>query len=844
MTEYILTKRYLNHFGLDLKSSDLTRPLEYASGIKNAQYRKSGAIEKRRGYQACASSQGGHGLFTYNKADTTTGIQTSQVLSVSNKLHKLEESTLTVSYTGASNSVVISIYYDTVTDQYRCLIVDGVTTLLDMALGVGFDEASTITINDLKLAIDALADITAVLSGSTSTPAAFIGVVRDYNLSESDLVAKACYWSDCNSPVATPFAGSETNKNSDDFENVSSVQINNITLISNGYDEVQKWDGQNCYRAGLPTPTSISTVDSGAGAITGSNYTHVIQYLQKDAVGNIVEGNILKSTALAPLVAKQVTATIANIQASSGFNTNCAIVNGAQAVVTTITVDDGSGGSHTMKVGDTAYFYDGVSSSYVERLVTAIGATTITIAGAAVTIADNAVVSNNLRISLFRSKTSGTAPTIFYLIAEIPNNSFVATQTYLDNLTDAQLGAQLIEPITDRSPPPKGKYISIFRNISVIAGSREFPNTVFYSDVDSPEYFPSDITQFDVHTVAGDIITGIAPINELFAIFKNRSIFEVTGDISSNNIRVNQITSDIGCSAHHSIQDIRGTLCFLSDRGPYQMRGGEIPTPLGNNRLEPIFDDDKLTQEIKQILFDTQLTSDDERFKLKRAISINDRKEEKYILYLPTESESGVNKYANTQSKTIVFDYSRGAWLLWDSLNMAGGATIANDEFYFTERRLSSYTTNVDHILYRRHTIADAYAYQDNTLPIDWGYDTQWESLEEPSVLKRFLRLKVFNLEELPNNSMDLSVETEADFIREVPKSSFVLSLTEDGYGVSEYGVAPYGDVAFPTSKYKLQGGRYRSLRVRFSNNEDQRNIVLSGWELEIVTAYRKAFKR
>ena len=50
MSENLLKKSYMNHFGVDLKSSDITRQDQYASNIKNAQYRKSGSIEKRKGW--------------------------------------------------------------------------------------------------------------------------------------------------------------------------------------------------------------------------------------------------------------------------------------------------------------------------------------------------------------------------------------------------------------------------------------------------------------------------------------------------------------------------------------------------------------------------------------------------------------------------------------------------------------------------------------------------------------------------------------------------------------------------------------------------------------------------
>lgn len=828
MQEYVLKKSYDNHYGLDLKSNDLTRPDGFVSGMKNAQYRKNGAPEKRKGYQGHAASAGGHGLFTYNRINPTTLIQEPQVVSISNKPHKLLYSTLIVTYVGVDPTSIISIFYDKVTAEYRCQITEGTALVLDMALGKGFDEATPVTINDLRAAIDALANYTATVTGATTTPAAFIKIVRDEDLSDGVAYsAQACYWADINTPIATPFAGSTTHQNDDDFENASAVQLNNVLYLANGYDETQKYDGQNCYRAGVPQPATLTSALGGAGAITGTNYYHLATYVQIDAVGNVNEGNLKMVTAGLNPVAQSMNVTVANVLAASGFNTNCAIVNGAQVAVNTITVDDGAGGAATIKVGDTAYFFDAVSASYVERLVTAIAATTITVAGAAVTVADNAVISNNLRIAVYRNLTSAVTPTTFYLVEEIPNNSFAATQVYNDNKTDAQLGAQFIEPLVDRGLPPKGKYISAFRNQMVLGGKLDDQNSVFFSDVESPEYFPFNNT-FPVDTIQGDVIRGLAPNNELFAIFKTRSIHVVSGDIASNNIRVDQLTNDVGCEAHASIKEVKGSLFFLTDKGPYFMTGGQIPLPLGENRIEPVFAEVPVNPELALVL--------------RRSVAIHDNKDEKYVLFIPAES-APANRHTNANSRIFTFDYSRGAWLEWSNMDFTGGATIAGNETYFSERRLSTFTSAVEHILYRRHTLDDAWSYEDNTDPIDWQYDPQWEAMGEPSVFKKFLSLRLFALENIPNNDLVLNVKTEVNYIRDAAKADFNLSFMNSGYGVSPYGTSPYGDPAEQTLRHKLGIGKFRSLRLRFSNNRDQENVAITGWELQVATGFKPKFK-
>lgn len=834
---YILRKRYQNHFGIDLKSSALTRPLEFASDMQNAQYRANGDIESRKGYRAAASSNGGYGLFVYKNKDATTGTITEELLCASTKLSKATTTTFGVEYTGSETNVIFDLFYSEDDSEYKCQIIVGTSLDLDFSLGMGFDEASTVTLASLKTAIEALSDFTVTITGVTTAPAAFLTVTRGFDLVNDDLLISALTWTDVNKTITSPFAGSETNKNSDEFENITSVQLQNCLYLSNGYDYVQKYDGQTLYRAGVPTPASLTVSLVGSGAITGSNYIHRIQYIQKDASGNLIEGNVFTSTSGATnAAADSFTVTMANVLAGTGFNTNCAVVNGGQATVTTITVDSG----HTIAVGDTAYFYDAVSASYVEREVTAIAATTITIAGAAVTVADNAVISNNLRIAVYRSKTSGTTPTVFYLIAELPNNSFTATQAYVDNVVDASLGAQLIEPLTDRSAPPKGRYISKFRTQMTVMGNLENPNTFYWSDIESPEYFPNTGQNEEfIYSASGGKITGGTENNETFLVFLGKDYAVVSGDIANNNIRIDNASSDIGTLAHASINEIEGDAFFLSSAGPRRVLGGSKPRPIGPT----LNDQEQRSSRIDPILIQENATSD-EVLVTKRAIGFHDQDGKKYLLYIPCETADGSGDlYANSNSVVYAYDYSRDAWLYWNNLNMSGGVALWNGEIYFSERRLSDYTDAVEHILYKFSTQGTDDDYEDNGTYIDWSYSSQWDALEEPSVFKKYLRLRYLCTSVDNLSQFVLTAKTEVDYIEGNTDSEMTFDFSDRGYGLGEYGNDPYGDFFEPVSEKKLKTGKCKAIRVIWSNQNHKENPIITAWELEVATPFRVGIK-
>ncbi len=831
-------KRFDSNGGLDLKSSDLSRNPKFASAMLNAQYRDSGAFEKRRGF-ACHTddSSAGFGLYTYKRIDEDSLLE-EIILSAGRTLKKLNFTNIVIDYAGAEASAYISIIYDPVTAVYRCQIMAGTTSVLDLSLGVGIDAGAPVTIADLDTTISALTGFTATVTGDSTVPAAYLKTIRDFDCKAETFTGIAGYWSAVNSPITNPFEGSYARRNRTDFENISGVNISNLIFFSNGFDEVLKYDGQTLYRSGMPLPATLTSVLTAAGAITGSNYFHRAQYIQVDAVGNIVEGNIKTVSAGLTLAGEQATITVANIQASTGFNTNCAIVAGAQVAQTVLTVDDGSGGANTMKVGDTAYFYDSISAAYVEREVTARNATTITIAGAAVTVADNAVISNNLRIMLQRNKTSATTPTVFYSVVELPNNSFTATQVYVDNALDSALGDIIVPPATDRSPPPKGKYLTTFQTLLFVANLATDKRKFAWSDIDGVEYFPSDTNQETIESGEGDEISGIGAEGSFLSIFSEKSTFVGAGTFGDNNYRVDMRAASIGCSSHSSIIKVEGFLAWWSSRGPYKMSGGGIPSAIGptaegDSRISPVMNQ-------KGFEFNDSLS--DRFYRARRCVGVNWLDENKLLFFLPCESLSGSDRYINSNSRVFAYDYTRDAWLQWSNLDMVGGACTYQDEFFFVGRRLNS--SSVKSNLFRMHNLNDAIDYQDNLVPIRLEYAPQWEFLNEPSVLKKFLEISIFSLEEVQNNTFNLTIQQEMNFLADAPVAEFDIELTGSGYGQSPYGSDPYGDQASPQFKHELSKTRTKATRPKFINEEDQTNCVVSGWEILFTAPFRTEFKR
>ena len=136
-----LIKSFSNIKGLDLRSSDLTRGEEFATGITNVDYRKTGALNKRKGFHGKSESIGGGGVSTYANINLTTGAITPELIVLDANLHKQETQTFTVTYSG-SNSSRMSMFLDTTTDTFKFVITEISTEILSVDLGTAIDDTT------------------------------------------------------------------------------------------------------------------------------------------------------------------------------------------------------------------------------------------------------------------------------------------------------------------------------------------------------------------------------------------------------------------------------------------------------------------------------------------------------------------------------------------------------------------------------------------------------------------------------------------------------------------------------------------------------------------------------
>ena len=63
------------------------------------------------------------------------------------------------------------------------------------------------------------------------------------------------------------------------------------------------------------------------------------------------------------------------------------------------------------------------------------------------------------------------------------------------------------------------------------------------------------------------------------------------------------------------------------------------------------------------------------------------------------------------------------------------------------------------------------------------------------------------------------------------------------GWGIPPWSTFPWGEVRLYTLKSKLNQRKIKSARVTFSNASTNENVLISGYELDIVVPYRGEIK-
>ena len=864
MANYTHIKNFVDFKGLDLRSSLILTPRGFARKADNCAHTPEGGLTCRRGAKivqsgAADTTRLGYGTFRLDTTDIL-GNRKSELLSVgyNGYLYRVTRRTFTITNTTGA-SITVSMYYIGTELTFR---VQGASTLVSQGLGTG-NEGSPYNMTSLETVVDAVSGL--AMSTPVSAPAAFMDIIPDVAVANG--ATGTFYYTTLEQVQVNGFGGQyylalnpQGELGNDKFEPASGCVINGVLYVSSGSNAgssapaatIGKYDGQRYYRAGMKRGFEASLIADVAGAAltdakgartrTGwasEENGYLITYKQVDKTGQVVEnlnvprsGLVSGSGGFATRVIRvDLTPPDSTTLRSQGFNDAHAIVNGAQASVSTITVDSG----HDFVAGDIAYFWDESQDRWIQREITSVTSTTITISttsldsnedspnyddGGVVSVNDNAVISANLRVCIWRLDATGQIATLVEEIAYITHSG--TYQYFYDEGPGFDFGGEYVQPAYEyMSGCPQGRYVCAFNNQLIVAGNDKRGNTVFFSDIESPELF-SPNHEFDVQTR----VTGCHQTAEVLCIGEQASLNIVSGDLANFQFRVDKIGTAIGVVSHHSMKEVQeGVMPFLSAKGPYVLIGGRQLEPIGGltysdgakvSRIEPVF----------AKVYDQ--TASHPAFRRATAGVLSAKS--LYVLFVPFEDASAYG-FANSDSVAYVFDYGRGTWFKWTDVNMAGGIAELEETLWWTGRAYDgagSYDLNnaLSKLYQLQPETKGKYAYGDHDSEIDWDYRSSWEHLGKPGMLKRFLRNRISSHEARPASSVTFTMSTYVDF--DEATESFTTDLT------------------FTTEqdkKVKIKAENCRGMQVRFQQSVRYDPMIITGYELEAVAAFRQEFR-
>jgi len=175
-------------------------------------------------------------------------------------------------------------------------------------------------------------------------------------------------------------------------------------------------------------------------------------------------------------------------------------------------------------------------------------------------------------------------PTDYYLVATIAIADAAAAGYTYNDTTDDVTGNTAYDT-TDRTKPPKVKYLLWHEGYLYGAGIDTDPSIIAYSEAGKPFYWP--VANWDnISPDDGDIITGLGAIGTTRFIFKEHSIYQWTGDptvatpiiaVALTDATGNMNRLEIGCKDPRSLASWGNSLIFRAADGHiYQLTMNSI----------------------------------------------------------------------------------------------------------------------------------------------------------------------------------------------------------------------------------------------------------------------------
>ena len=371
-----------------------------------------------------------------------------------------------------------------------------------------------------------------------------------------------------------------------------------------------------------------------------------------------------------------------------------------------------------------------------------------------------------------------------------------------------------VTDINATGAPANPKYVKIFRNHAFYAGMSAAPQKIVFS----APYAEGDFTAANG---AGSIsvtgtITGLKVFREQLYVFCDNAIFRIVGN-SQADFQMQPVTSNVGCVAPQSIQEVGGDLVFLAADGLRTVAGTE---KIGDVELGVI--SRPIQRRFTELNYNTAANT---------ITSVVIKAKTQYRVFFSNQTTE-----AESTGAIAVFRGDR-----WEFADLKGIKPNCAD---------SGYISDVETIV---HGGYDGYIYQqesgntftdasDSTISLQARYKSAHLTMGDPGIRKRFHRA-ILNYR--PEGSLTTNLGLEYDFGSDqvLNPDSIAFTGTADLalYGTATYGASSYGGAEFVLSRQPITGSGF-AVAVQFTekSNETSAPYSLRGFSLEFAAAGRR----
>jgi len=594
-------------------------------------------------------------------------------------------------------------------------------------------------------------------------------------------VAKVAYLSNLNGDSAARLRG------------VTFASMAGNLYIATGRGPLLKYDGEKLSRTGAPTKiiTSITRL-GGVGQWTATTVDYKFTFTIADHNGVVTTGAASPAVRLAnKLAVERPSIQLPNItELADGYKIkNEGGTIAPQPVTNTYNfqVDETIWG-----VGDVVFRLDAANRTVETfRLLEKIGA-------------------NLFRTDmLFTNNNIWSISNVFAQVARsIDGNPYEICYEYIidpvlvppalvdDGATAFSLGI-FSNPENAGYVPLNPKYVSTHKTQIVLSGMENEPNAVYFSDILDQEAFSPNNSFIPGFNQVSDL-RGTASFQGALLTLSNSNIFVTTGilDNASGYTTDTYPGGNIGALNQNGVVETDFGLVIATASGPWVIRSlGQYPEWFGE-RVANYFID-------------------------RGGAAVNGLPNAAWL--------QSFRKLMITGSDValLVYDAKSDTWHRWSNCNLAS--------------TLVSATNKTAYVINQNGGISDRYrkfntsyvesTYNDDGAAISMYYRTAFDALEEWSLKKKYLRLKVFRSSNASDNiftqqagSYDLGI----DFYYDADTQNVWSTTLSFGTATS----IPY------FAKTKMPNKRGYSLSITFNNSQLNKKLSISGYELEFeVTA-------